>query len=765
MSGYYDEGDGQPDHDNHAAVPEAPMTPSNIDADLPQSTAAPEAEAVNDTALDQNDATVSSSSPAAWPPAQTGEGAPDDEGSVFHRDNVPELMPPAVTPRDVIVVQSKNRKPRQEYSKNPNTIRVRQRQRGMTPYQRAVDGAMSADKKAVSAAWRTLHNDPVYAYASAEKRSEMLDAIEAQELAKRKSKRIDAGSKIAVLNTLANPDDSQVDAVMRGRHSARQQQPPDMSRHDPSQPIPHLMRPAKPLTVYLAPRHAWDNEDEVGQQGSQQQPSASSHSAPGMEDLFPTRYNALGRLTIPQAQSVMQQRPGYLSGAHAIRDYYREEETEEAMTTNPNPLPRMGIPNIQFSQPPPSMFLSPQGPIVSQPGRPASRSNMAHRPPNSTDDPVLRGFQDNSSQPERMEQRVNQSQVANQQQDSQVTMQEEMLRMRQSMEDLKKLVSQQQVQQQPPHYLQQPIQTPNQTPIQPQYGSQPASAGQQQHGDQSLSQGQQQATQTPSQPQQASGRQLTEEEVMRHRLGSIRTLENEQDRQEALQNPGGLRFDTPAPPITRPHVHFAPDDTINSPITPSAFLPQSIRPINKGSLPSLTRPQSDSSQTGLERLHERAAVREKRAADVERSQTATKRKPGSPGNPIDVDVDKRTPKASRADDSMVDPAIRGQTTPIRPSISNRGAIYGSRQSQRSANQAYRRRLFVQESPNGSQNRGNQQAGSNSGQMSGINTNTATKFQSGKPIEIIDNDPDPESEFNPDDDAVLGAPKPWSNSRA
>ncbi|KAI1127236.1 hypothetical protein F5Y10DRAFT_293039 [Nemania abortiva] len=103
----------------------------------------------------------------------------------------------------------RKRKAPHEYSTNPNTIRVRERNAKLTPYRLAVERAKSNDLKAVSTAWKERVNSETFQAASEPKKQKILEEVEKEVMDRRRRKGIDAESKIAALNQTIDPGQNQ----------------------------------------------------------------------------------------------------------------------------------------------------------------------------------------------------------------------------------------------------------------------------------------------------------------------------------------------------------------------------------------------------------------------------------------------------------------------------------------------------------------------------------------------------------------------------
>ncbi|KAI0542804.1 hypothetical protein GGR58DRAFT_452051 [Xylaria digitata] len=138
------------------------------------------------------------------------------------------------------------RKAPHEYSTNPNTIRVRQRNARLTPYQREVERAKSNDLKAVSCAWKERVKTETYEAAPEHRKKKILEEVEQEVMDRRRRKGIDANSKIAALNQKYMPDET-VPAPNSGLVAAnnRANPVPKMARPGyvpfPARMIPELM--------------------------------------------------------------------------------------------------------------------------------------------------------------------------------------------------------------------------------------------------------------------------------------------------------------------------------------------------------------------------------------------------------------------------------------------------------------------------------------------------------------------------------------------
>ncbi|RWA04028.1 hypothetical protein EKO27_g11075 [Xylaria grammica] len=160
---------------------------------------------------------------------------------------------------------SRKTKAPHEYSTNPNTLRVRQRNARLTPYRRDVERARSNDLKAVSGAWKERMKTETFQAAPASQKKKILDNLEKEVMDRRRRKKIDAASKIFSLNQKYRPDEAAL--TPRSGHvsntaakSVSRMAPPGYIPY-PTQPIPDLMEmpkneaspPASLTTVAPAP--------------------------------------------------------------------------------------------------------------------------------------------------------------------------------------------------------------------------------------------------------------------------------------------------------------------------------------------------------------------------------------------------------------------------------------------------------------------------------------------------------------------------------
>ncbi|KAI3317393.1 hypothetical protein HD806DRAFT_372408 [Xylariaceae sp. AK1471] len=129
---------------------------------------------------------------APTPPA----ASPSSDGNIATPDNIQGVVP------------RKNRKAPNQYSTNPNTIRVRQRNASLTPYRLAVERARSNDLKAVSTAWKERSNTETFQSASEVRKKKILEDVEKEVMDRRRRKKIDADSKIYALNQQIRPNDN-----------------------------------------------------------------------------------------------------------------------------------------------------------------------------------------------------------------------------------------------------------------------------------------------------------------------------------------------------------------------------------------------------------------------------------------------------------------------------------------------------------------------------------------------------------------------------
>ncbi|KAI1279014.1 hypothetical protein F5Y07DRAFT_60325 [Xylaria sp. FL0933] len=95
---------------------------------------------------------------------------------------------------------SRKRKAPEEYSTNPNTMRVRARNAKLSEYQLEVERARANDQKSVVSAWNYRTNNESFREAPEAERKKILDEIEMKVMERRRLKGIDASSKIAELN-------------------------------------------------------------------------------------------------------------------------------------------------------------------------------------------------------------------------------------------------------------------------------------------------------------------------------------------------------------------------------------------------------------------------------------------------------------------------------------------------------------------------------------------------------------------------------------
>ncbi|KAI1350575.1 hypothetical protein F5Y01DRAFT_326002 [Xylaria sp. FL0043] len=95
---------------------------------------------------------------------------------------------------------ARKRKAPEEYSTNPNTMRVRARNAKLSPYQLEVERARANDQKAVVSAWNYRTDNESFREAPEAERKKILDEIEMKVMERRRRKGIDASSKIAELN-------------------------------------------------------------------------------------------------------------------------------------------------------------------------------------------------------------------------------------------------------------------------------------------------------------------------------------------------------------------------------------------------------------------------------------------------------------------------------------------------------------------------------------------------------------------------------------
>ncbi|KAI1809699.1 hypothetical protein GGS20DRAFT_570760 [Poronia punctata] len=144
-------------------------------------------------------------------------------------------------------VTRKLKKPASEYSTNPNTMRVRQRNANLTPYRAAVERARSNDLKAVSAAWRNRSETESFRSADEETKKKMLAETEKEVMDRRRRRGIDADSRIRHLNSRILPDSSSSSAVVGtvDENTFPLMAPPGYKPF-PAKPIPELWEIKKP---------------------------------------------------------------------------------------------------------------------------------------------------------------------------------------------------------------------------------------------------------------------------------------------------------------------------------------------------------------------------------------------------------------------------------------------------------------------------------------------------------------------------------------
>ncbi|KAJ8119317.1 hypothetical protein ONZ43_g3708 [Nemania bipapillata] len=114
--------------------------------------------------------------------------------------NVP-LEEPASLPSvgNSEVSSDRQRNDHNKYSKNPNTVRVRQRNAKLTPIQLAVERAKANDSKAVNAAWKHCKATDAFLAASDEAKKNMLKQAQDEVMARRRNRGIDYDSRIAAI--------------------------------------------------------------------------------------------------------------------------------------------------------------------------------------------------------------------------------------------------------------------------------------------------------------------------------------------------------------------------------------------------------------------------------------------------------------------------------------------------------------------------------------------------------------------------------------
>ncbi|KAI0424737.1 hypothetical protein F5Y09DRAFT_323595 [Xylaria sp. FL1042] len=143
----------------------------------------------------------------------------------------------------------KKRKAPEEYSTNPNTLRVRARNERLPPYRRAVERAKANDLKAVSAAWKWCTQTESFKEASPTRKREILEEEEKKIMERRRRSGIDADTKIAALNKQYGPGNeaksSSSGVVSKDKSKGKGPVVPAMARPGyvahPTQTIPDLM--------------------------------------------------------------------------------------------------------------------------------------------------------------------------------------------------------------------------------------------------------------------------------------------------------------------------------------------------------------------------------------------------------------------------------------------------------------------------------------------------------------------------------------------
>lgn len=135
--------------------------------------------------------------------------------------------PPATSQAAISGVSGrKARKEPHEYSTNPNTIRVRNRNAKLSAYRLAVERAQSNDLKAVTVAWKERCETESFIMADEATRKQILEDVEKEIMERRRRKKIDARSKITALNERIQPSEEPAAAVA-----------------GPSNPDPQSLRP------------------------------------------------------------------------------------------------------------------------------------------------------------------------------------------------------------------------------------------------------------------------------------------------------------------------------------------------------------------------------------------------------------------------------------------------------------------------------------------------------------------------------------------
>ncbi|KAI0975653.1 hypothetical protein F4678DRAFT_483897 [Xylaria arbuscula] len=181
-----------------------------------------------------------------------------------------------------------------EYSQNPNTMRVRQRNARLSPYQRALEQAKANDHKAVAAAWKERANTESFQEASEDEKGIILKSIEKAVLDRRRLKGIDADSKKAALDRGLRPRENTPVQASSAVHNNRTGtvgtalMPPYTVMPGPMG-VSSQIAPASQAT--LASSSA---STAVGNQTAQ--PASASHAGPVINQVHPETIAAIKNL-------------------------------------------------------------------------------------------------------------------------------------------------------------------------------------------------------------------------------------------------------------------------------------------------------------------------------------------------------------------------------------------------------------------------------------------------------------------------------------
>ncbi|KAI1298097.1 hypothetical protein F5Y03DRAFT_275217 [Xylaria venustula] len=178
---------------------------------------------------------------------------------------------------------SKRLKAPHEYSQNPNTLRVRQRNARLTPYQRALEQAKANDHKAIAAAWKERANTESFQEASPDEKDRILKSIEKAILDRRRLKGIDAESKKAALDRGMRPGENNPALASGAAHN-------NLTRtQEPTLPAPcPVMSDPMSATSQISPASqaapaSSSASTAVGNQTVQ--PASTSHASPVISEV------------------------------------------------------------------------------------------------------------------------------------------------------------------------------------------------------------------------------------------------------------------------------------------------------------------------------------------------------------------------------------------------------------------------------------------------------------------------------------------------